>query len=418
MPPEFFECYPFESNFEEDVFSFLSKILDDKFYLVHNVMRPNKDESIFVPKEIDLFILSKLGTIFVIELKGNSKAPVIDDVSMNEKPPNPVYEMKRYGQNLREELLIKEHLKFYTNPYLILKKKDRKKISGTWKPNCLDIQEFGYRILDHSRSSKHLRFNITELRRVREKYLCSTNIEPFSGFFQNDFNKLREYKTYYDSFNDRYYYETILKPFYYKLRALGYEIRSRFRAKGITLYQHISTPRPTVPKPIQFLAFILKDSEQFLTQPQLAFHISSKNWYKPDQPDEDHFSVKLAFFESSEWLRKLLLKFRTDPPAFLSKLKNTLGSKHYFFIATLTANDNLISKPIKDLTLEDIEKLAHRAIDKRQYIRGIGFEKPVYYSNHKNLGKKPKLIQFLCKEFQILYELLNDIFPEYFNAKN
>lgn len=415
MSAKVFPCYPFAHPFEEKVTNFLAKNLNGKFYLIHNVIRPNKTPKIFIPKEIDLCILSKTGQIFLIEIKGYKRPPVIDDVSMNHRLPNPVQQMKEYGQRLRSELKEKENLDFHTVPYLVLKKKDPQKISSIWKDNCLELEEFNHVIMNHAKTSRDSTYSADELDRIREKYLCCANIDPFSGFDQTDFDALRSYEIYYDSFNDEQFYEKVSRPFYYKLRCLGYEIRSRFRQKGISLYQHISTPIPTVPQPIQFVAFTFEDSEEFHTEPQITFHISTKDWYSPGQPDMDHFSVKLAFFSSSKWLRKLMLQFRSDPSTFLRKIKDTLGPKHYLFIATLTPHDNLISKPIKDLKLEDIENLAYRTLDKREFIRGIGFEKPLHYSSHKKLGRKDDLIQFLCKEFAMLNNFLKEILPEYFN---
>ena len=320
--------------------------------------------------------------------------------------------MKEYGQRLRSELKEKENMAFYTTPYLIMKKRDPGRISNKWRKNCLELGEFS-KVMNRLRASNVTKYGKDTLERVKEKYLCCANIEPFSGFGQNDFNKLRKYELYYDSFNDEEFYEQVLNPFYYKLRWLGYEIRSKFRQKGISLYQHISTSMPTVPEPIQFVAFTLQDAENFLKEPQITFHISTKDWYKPGQPDADHFSVKLAFFRSSKWLRKLMEQFRSDPLSFLGKLKDTLGVKGYWLIATLTPHDNLISKPINDLHMREIEALASRALDDRKYIRGIGFEKPLYYTNHRKLGKKDKLIQFLYNEVFMLRGFLKEIIPEY-----
>ena len=417
MSARLFECYPFENFFEEDVARYLASKMNSNYRLVHNIMRPNRNRNVFLPKEIDLCILSKSGYINMVEIKGFKNPPSIDDRWINNRQRNPVEDMKRYGQLLRTDLKKKNSLSFLTEPYLILRNKDSSKISDKWKDNCGTMYEYLQGFLSRPSLPKKLVYDSRELDMVREKFLCDAKIDPFVGFEKEDFNKLREYEIYYDSFDDKAFYENILSTFYYKLRCLDYEIRSKFRQKGISFYQHVSTAKPTAPSPIQYLAFTLIDTESFHTEPQITFHVSSKDWYKPDQPDGDHFSVKLAFFHSSEWLRKLLMKFRSDKVGFFKKIQNTFGRKHYYFISSLTPHDNLISKPVKDLEFGDIEELAHRSLDRRAYIRGIGFEKPMFYASHKKLGNRKKLVQFLNNEMSFLQECLRDILPEYFIEK-
>jgi hypothetical protein len=90
----------------------------------------------------------------------------------------------------------------------------------------------------------------------------------------------------------------------------------------------------------------------------------------------------------------------------------TLGNR-YYCIASITAQNNLFSKPISKVQYEDLEALAVHVLDERKEIRHIGFEKPVYENYLIELGKKNKLIKYIKKEFIILRDVLFKLMPEY-----
>ena len=127
MQTEVIQCFPFANWFEEKVVLEVKRRLPHNFLLLHNFLRPNKAKH-RIPKEIDLGVLSRSGDILVVEIKGYNKPPTIDETSMNYSMPNPLPEMKLYGQILQAEIKTTLGCWLYTTPCLVLKTKNEEKI--------------------------------------------------------------------------------------------------------------------------------------------------------------------------------------------------------------------------------------------------------------------------------------------------
>jgi hypothetical protein len=416
MPANFFPCYPFVHPFEEEVSRLLAKHLDDSFQLIHNVIRPNRRPKSLLPKEIDLCILVRTSTALFIEIK-NYCNPTIDDISIEGKIPNPVQEMKLYGQKFIGDLEYYDEPNFHTKPILIVRKKEPQKIEDKWIRNCFEPMEFVNWLKKevHSWRRKGHRLKDSDLKRIRNDYLCVADVEPFTGFTKKDFDLLRKSRKLATQNKDGEFRRTVLKPLHYKFRCMAYEIRSYLNHKEHIVFQHVMSPEQTMPQPIYWVAFILRDVPNFLTDPQVAFHMSTKDWYESDRSYSDHFTTKLAFFGSSEWMRKLLYHFRESPYNFTALVKESLAGMGYRLVSSRDSNDLFVNTPISGPNLKtEFETLAKLVIDDGMLLRGIGFEKPFYCIDHKTLGNKDELMKTVGPHFEVLLDLLRKLLPEYF----
>jgi hypothetical protein len=412
MPAKVFPCYPFAHFFEEEVTSLLADSLDDSFYLIHNAIRPNKRAESLLPKEIDLCILSKSCRAFFVEVK-NYHNPHIDDLSIEDKQPNPVQEMKEYGQRLRSDLDADGERKFSTYPILLIRKKNVNNITPPWRLNCYEPLEFLNWLKQEAERwrQKSYRVSDQDMERIRENYLCCAKVYPFTGFDPNDLDSLRRYKKYSIETKDKEFKEEVLQPLYFKFRCMAYDIRSFLHQRGITLHQTIMSQEQDKPEPIFWGAFTLRDVR---AEPQVAFHISTKDWYESGVPREDHFALKLAFFYSSPWMRKLMLRFRENPDRFVSLINETMPDREYRLCASREHDKLFISTPLSSPNLKnDLERLATIVLDDSVKLRSISFERPFYHPGHDLLFKWLELKTTVGRHFEILLRVLTELLPGY-----
>jgi len=415
MPANYFPCYPFAHPFEEEVTLLLASELDERFLLIHNVVRPNRRRKSLFHKEIDLCILSRTATALFIEIKDYWN-PNIDDQSIEGKAPNPVQEMNEYAKKFIADLDRFYERKLVTIPILIIRKKDTKYISPKWTSFCFEPIEFLNWIKEEVKVwvEKAGEASLSDLERIRENYLCCAKIQPFEGFDKRHFDLLRSSREYATQSRDEEFRETVLSPLYYQFRCMAYKIRSYLAQKGITVFQHVMSPEQPMPQPIYWVAFALRDVPNFLTEPQIAFHISSKDWYESGKFSEDHFSTKLAFFWSSKWMRKLLHRFKNNPTSFTKLVKETLADMGYRLVASRDSNDLFINTPVSSPNLQsELQKLEELVLKDGIKLRGIGFERPFYRQNNQTLLNKDELIKTVGYHFEILLVLLRKLLPEY-----
>jgi hypothetical protein len=416
MAAKVFDCYPFAHFFEEKVTHLLAGSLDDSFYLIHNVIRPNKNPNSLLPKEIDLCVLSRSSKAIFVEIK-HYYNPTIDDASIEGKPPNPVLEMKEYGQRLRTDLSEGSEYPFETIPILIVPKKDAKKIKSKWNPNCKEPLEFVDWCRRKSRAwyQKAHKVSDLDLERIRENYFCCVNVKPFAGFDYGDLESLSKSKKYSAETWDKEFKEEVLQPLYFKFRCMAYDIRSFFQGTGTTLFQYVMSPEQTMPQPIYYVAFVLRDVPTFLTEPQVAFHISTKDWFMTEKVPGDHYATKLGFFESSGWMRKLMIRFREQPARFTSIVKESLSGQGYRLTSSRDPNINFINTPTSSHELQaDLERLAKLVLDEGIKLRSICFERPIFEIDWSVLGSRDRLKNEISEHFVMLLDLLKKLLPEYF----
>jgi hypothetical protein len=415
MPAKVFPCYPFANDYEEKVTNFLAHELDKRFYLIHNIVSESLNPK-HMHKEIDLCIISTDLYLKLIEIKGYGTPPQLTDLSMISDwgaEDNPVVTMERYGKRLMS-FLRREGIKLTPKGYLVLKNKDPQKIHGQWRRQCLSKEE----LLNELRREPILRKPSPETTRtldlIREKYLCNANIEPFTGFDGRDFDSLRDSAEYARQGKDKNFKEEVLKPLYYKFRCMAYDIRSYLSQKGFTLFQHIMSPEQTMPQPIFWGAFTLRDIHGFLSDPQVGFHISTKDWFESGERSEDHFALKLAFFHSSEWMRRLMLRFKENPSEFVKLVREKMRDVGYRLTSSRDPNENFISTPISSSNLQkDLEQVAKLVLDDGIKLRSICFERPLFYLSNENLTNWDQLKKTVGHDFEMLLDLLKALLPEY-----
>jgi hypothetical protein len=414
MPATVFPCYPFAHFFEEEVTQLLASKLDSRFYLIHNVMRPNKRRKSLFPKEIDLCVLSRTGKAYFIEIK-NYIDPEIDDVSIEGKFPNPVQEMKEYGQRFRSDFKYNSRSAPQTPPILILRRKDPNRINPKWHLNCFEPKQFVTFLLNESRTLKNI-YDEVDLDEIRREYFCCVKVRSFNGFGKQDVDSLRMSDKYTVNARDEEFKKDVVLPLYYKFRCLAYEVRSAvFGKDGISLYQQLMDPEQTMPRPIYWVAFTLRDVDPFLNDPQFGFHISARDWFNSGSQIEDHIAVKLGFFEGSEWMRKILMAFRRDPARFVEKIRKHLRIDDFLLTSSRDPDENFISSPVKSPGLfDDLEYLAECLLGRKPIkLRSLCFERPYYLTSYDLVENKGKLVEMIRADFQILHNLLLDLLPEY-----
>ena len=181
MPAKLFPCYPFAHPFEEEVSVFLTRNLDSRFFLIHNLVRRNLQVD-WMHKEIDLCIMSTNRYLKLVEIKSYKTPPEIYDdsiISSHGDGPNPVSIMEAYGKRLLG-LFKERHIKVDVKGYLVLKDKDRNKIRTQWRDQCVKKEELLNILIAESRKRAPSPGFKDQIDTIRQSYLCSSNIQPFT----------------------------------------------------------------------------------------------------------------------------------------------------------------------------------------------------------------------------------------------
>ena len=414
-------CLPFANEFEEKVALAIKNEIDLDLILIANFLLPNKKKG-NIPKEIDLGIISRSGDIILTEIKGYRSPPKIENHNLHlgyDKIINPLVEMKTYGQIIRKNInknKAKGGLYFSTRPALLLKKIDPEKVCSMWSEFSFNLTDFINWLRDNL-GPKKKPYNKGQLKNIINNHFLKEDIPPFIGFEDDDFTLLKKSSEYRKNLQDDMYFQAVQKQIHLKFRSLSWELYRKLADIGIRLYPHMQKIEHLGTMDVSFLCFTMRDSDNYITEPQLSFHISATDWYDKDElyPPLDHFAIKLVFFGSHKWLRQFLTNYKKDPDGTLNIIRAEFGDKRYKFIATKSRTTNLVLKNIQDLRKSDFDKLYERVIVKGKSIRHIGFDKPLTWESHKKMFRnKNKTMHYLAKEFKFLVEFSKRIIPEYF----
>jgi len=337
--------------------------LDDRFYVVASVRLKNRKIG-KPPKDIDLMIISQTGIIRLVEIKSWKIPPTLNDTQLIREPDfncydNPIDDLKLYGDILRTRIRENEGLLFDTDSLLVLKNMNDSKINSKWKDHCLNLDGL-LAYMEKLVRQPTIFEREDKIVEIIEKYICQKSTQKiFSGLEQSDFDLLNKSKEYREKLADDKYFDEVARTLHPKLWALSGDIVQKLKTTQLTLQPHLQKAEHLKTSNTGFVCFTLKNTDSYVYEPQLSFHVSTTDWYHKENLNApfEHLAVKLLFIGNNKWHRQFLTNYAKNPDQILEKIRHRLAGRNYFLLSTMKRDTPFVLERVDDLEKKHLDLL-------------------------------------------------------------